>query len=182
MQLGKSIYLLPPVERLENTYEKDLWKRRAFHAFIEDPSVRLVGVEAGGSGIDDEQQSASLSKGSRGIMHGSLTYVLQDGEAGRIYDSRSIAAGLDYPAVGPELAWLKESGRAEFCAATDFEAIQGIKICLEFEHILPAIESAHAVNKTIHVAKELGKSADVVLVRLSAPSRPACYMVGVHGP
>ncbi|PLW15475.1 hypothetical protein PCASD_21248 [Puccinia coronata f. sp. avenae] len=135
----------------------------AFHAFIEDPSVRLVGVEAGGSGIDDEQQSASLSKGSRGIMHGSLTYVLQDGEAGRIYDSRSIAAGLDYPAVGPELAWLKESGRAEFCAATDFEAIQGIKICLEFEHILPAIESAHAVNKTIHVAKELGKSADVVL-------------------
>jgi tryptophan synthase len=138
---------------------------RAFHPFIEEPSVRLVGVEAGGTGIDEEQHSASLTKGSRGIFHGALTYVLQD-QAGKISTSHSISAGLDYPAVGPELAWLKENGRAEFCSATDFEAIQGIKVCAEFEDILPSIEAAHAVNRTIQVAKELGKAADVVLVRL----------------
>ncbi|KAA1079465.1 tryptophan synthetase [Puccinia graminis f. sp. tritici] len=134
----------------------------AFHPFIEQPSVRLVGVEAGGTGIDEEQHSASLTKGTRGIFHGALTYVLQD-QAGKICTSHSISAGLDYPAVGPELAWLKETGRAEFCSATDFEAIQGIKICAEFEDFLPSIEAAHAVNRTIQVAKELGKAADVVL-------------------
>ncbi|POV99070.1 hypothetical protein PSTT_13991 [Puccinia striiformis] len=134
----------------------------AFFPFIDEPSVRLVGVEAGGNGLDNEQHSAALTKGTKGILHGSLTYILED-QAGKIFNSRSIAAGLDYPAVGPELASLKEDGRAEFCSATDVEAIQGIKICLEFEEILPAIETAHAINKTIQVAKELGKGYDVVL-------------------
>ncbi|WAR62106.1 hypothetical protein PtB15_14B200 [Puccinia triticina] len=141
-----------------------------FYPLIDEPSVRLVGVEAGGNGIDDEQHSAALSKGTKGIFHGALTYVLQD-QAGKIFNSRSISAGLDYPAVGPELAWLKETGRAEFCSATDFEAIQGVKICAEFEEILPSIESAHAVNKTIAVAKELGKACDVVLC-LSGKGEP----------
>lgn len=111
-----------------------------FHPFIEDKSVRLVGVEAGGSGIDTAYHSATLAKGTVGVLHGVKTYLLQTKE-GQITETHSISAGLDYPGVGPEHAWLKDSGRAEYVAATDEEALRGFRMLAEQEGILPGEHS-----------------------------------------
>ena len=116
-----------------------------FHAFIDDPAVQLVGVEAAGEGLDTEHHAASLSQGTPGVLHGTLTYLLQDA-AGHVHPAHSISAGLDYPGVGPEHAYLKDIGRATYVAVTDHDALEGFKLLSRLEGIVPALESAHAVS------------------------------------
>ncbi|KAF4152410.1 hypothetical protein CNMCM6069_002180 [Aspergillus lentulus] len=133
-----------------------------FHPFSEDASVQLVGVEAAGDGLDTERHSATLSRGSVGVLHGVRTYVLQN-QHGQISDTHSVSAGLDYPGVGPELAHWKESNRATFLSATDAEALQGFRLLSQLEGIIPALETSHAVWGAVEVAKQLGPGKDLVL-------------------
>lgn len=132
-----------------------------FHAFVEDEGVALVGVEAAGRGLAGGEHSATLSAGRPGVLHGSLSYLLQD-EEGQVRTAHSVAAGLDYPGVGPEHAWLKESGRARYAAVTDEEALAGFRLLAETEGIIPALESAHAIAYLPRLAEELGRGALVV--------------------
>jgi tryptophan synthase beta chain len=115
-----------------------------FHAFVPDREVELVGVEAAGHGLASDQHSASLTRGRPGVLHGALSYLLQD-DAGQVHPAHSISAGLDYPGVGPEHSWLKESGRATYVAVTDDDALRGVKTLSRLEGIIPALETAHAV-------------------------------------
>ena len=115
-----------------------------FHAFVADREVELVGVEAAGEGLDTERHSASLSRGTPGVLHGSLSYLLQD-EHGQVHPAHSISAGLDYPGVGPEHSYLKQSGRAHYVSVTDTQALDGFQILSRLEGIIPALETAHAV-------------------------------------
>ncbi|EGG08317.1 uncharacterized protein MELLADRAFT_42943 [Melampsora larici-populina 98AG31] len=133
-----------------------------FYSFLPDKSVRLIGVEAGGSGTSGHEHSATLSKGTKGVLHGVLTYILQSSD-GQISETHSISAGLDYPGVGPEHAYLKDAGRAEYRVATDVEALKGFKMCVEQEGIIPALETAHAIWSTADVAREVGKDANIVM-------------------
>ncbi|QRW14412.1 tryptophan synthase alpha chain [Ceratobasidium sp. AG-Ba] len=133
-----------------------------FYDFVNEPGVRLVGVEAGGEGIDTKFHSATLSLGVPGVLHGVRTYLLQS-PSGQITETHSISAGLDYPGVGPEHAWLKDSGRAEYIVATDEEALRGFRMCTQLEGIIPALESSHAVWGTVQIAKTLPKDHDVVM-------------------
>ncbi|MEM1654872.1 MAG: tryptophan synthase subunit beta [Nitrososphaerota archaeon] len=136
-----------------------------FHPFIEDKEVKLIGVEAGGEGTELGKHSASLVRGLEGVLHGALTYVLQD-EDGQIAGTHSIAAGLDYPAVGPEHAYLKETGRAEYTTVTDDEALQAFLTLSRTEGILPALESAHALAYAIKLAENLSRD-EIIIVNLS---------------
>ncbi|WP_457642851.1 tryptophan synthase subunit beta [Persephonella sp.] len=136
-----------------------------FYPFIEDEKVQLIGVEAAGYGIETGQHAASLNGGSVGVLHGMKSYFLQD-EWGQIEDTHSISAGLDYPGVGPEHAYLKETGRAQYLTATDEEALEGFMLLSRTEGIIPALESSHAVIKAVEVAKQLGKDG-IVVVNLS---------------
>ncbi|MEM3897922.1 MAG: pyridoxal-phosphate dependent enzyme, partial [Nitrososphaerota archaeon] len=136
-----------------------------FHPFIEDKEVKLIGVEAGGEGTELGKHSASLVRGLEGVLHGALTYVLQD-EDGQIAGTHSIAAGLDYPAVGPEHAYLKETGRAEYVTVTDDEALQAFLTLSRTEGILPALESAHALAYAIKLAENLSRD-EIIIVNLS---------------
>ncbi len=120
-----------------------------FHPFLDDTSVRLIGVEAAGHGLDSGQTAASLSRGRPGVLHGNRTYLLQDDD-GQITEAHSISAGLDYPGIGPEHSWLHEIGRVEYVAATDTEALEAFQMCTRSEGIIPALEPAHALA---HVAK-----------------------------
>jgi tryptophan synthase beta chain len=115
-----------------------------FHAFIDDAAVELIGVEAAGEGLDTERHSASLSRGRPGVLHGSLSYLLQDDE-GQVHPAHSVSAGLDYPGVGPEHSYLKDSGRASYVSVTDREALDGFQMLSRLEGIIPALETAHAV-------------------------------------
>lgn len=133
-----------------------------FYPFSKDPEVRLLGVEAGGDGIDTHRHSATLTAGRTGVLHGFKTYVLQD-EHGQIQDTHSISAGLDYPGVGPELASWKESGRAEFVTATDAEALMGFRMLSETEGIIPAMESSHAIYGAVELAKTMRKDQNIVI-------------------
>lgn len=133
-----------------------------FYPFIEDHQVQLFGVEAAGYGLETGMHAASLNGGSIGVLHGMKSYFLQD-EWGQIEHTHSISAGLDYPGVGPEHAYLKESGRATYLTATDEEAIEGFFLLSRTEGIIPALESAHAVIKGVQIAKELGKGKIVVI-------------------
>ena len=133
-----------------------------FHAFIDEPSVRLIGLEAGGSGVASGKHAATLVSGTPGVLHGTRTYVLQD-ENGQTTESHSISAGLDYPGVGPEHAYLKEIGRAEYRAITDDEAMQAFDLLSKSEGIIPAIETAHALAGAIQIGKELGSSANILI-------------------
>lgn len=137
----------------------------AFTAFIEDPEVRLIGVEPSGRGLTYGDHAASLTKGAPGVMHGFKSYVLTDdkGEPAQVY---SIAAGLDYPSVGPAHAALKESGRAEYICASDKEALDAFKLLCRTEGIIPALESSHALAGALRIAAEMGKDKKV-LVNLS---------------
>ncbi len=137
----------------------------AFHPFIEDPGVRLIGCEAAGDGLDTGRHAATLSGGSPGVIHGMRTYLLQDGD-GQTLPTHSISAGLDYPGVGPEHAWLREVGRASYRAVTDAEAMAAFSLLCRTEGIIPAIESAHALAGALAVASELGPGA-ILLVSLS---------------
>lgn len=133
-----------------------------FYPFSNDPSVKLLGVEAGGDGIDTLRHSATLSGGTKGVLHGVKTYVLQN-EHGQIQDTHSVSAGLDYPAVGPELASWKDSERAKFIAATDEQAFIGFRLISELEGIIPALESAHGIYGAIELAKTMKPDQDVVI-------------------
>lgn len=124
-----------------------------FYPFIEDRQVLLIGVEAAGKGIETGMHAATLSKGSKGVIHGAYTYLLQDRE-GQILPAHSISAGLDYPGVGPEHAYLKESGRAQYVSVTDKEALEAVRLLTQSEGILPALESAHAVAYAMKIARE----------------------------
>jgi tryptophan synthase beta chain len=117
----------------------------AFHAFVDDAGVELVGVEAAGEGLDSERHSASLARGRPGVLHGSLSYLLQD-EHGQVHPAHSISAGLDYPGVGPEHSYLKDTGRAQYVAVSDREALEGFGLLSRLEGIIPALETAHAVS------------------------------------
>ena len=128
-----------------------------FHVFIPDEGVRLIGVEAAGEGVDTGRHAASIGGGSVGVLHGSMSYIVQDSD-GQIHETHSISAGLDYPGVGPEHAWLRESGRAEYVSITDEEAVAAFRLTCELEGIIPALESSHAVAYTVQsLAADLGK-------------------------
>lgn len=133
-----------------------------FYPFADDPSVKLLGVEAGGDGIETPRHSATLTAGSRGVLHGVRTYVLQDTH-GQIEPTHSVSAGLDYPGVGPELSSWKDSGRATFIAATDAQAFEGFRLISTLEGIIPALESAHGIYGAIELAKGMEKGKDVVI-------------------
>ena len=136
-----------------------------FDAFLDDAGVRLYGVEAAGDGVDTERHAASIERGRPGILHGARTYALQDAD-GQTVESHSISAGLDYPGVGPEHAWLADIGRAEYIPATDDEAMQALRLLSRTEGIIPAIESAHALAGAIRLGRELGPEA-IIAVSLS---------------
>ena len=136
-----------------------------FHPFIPDESVRLIGVEAAGEGLESGKHAATLCAGRPGVLHGNRTYLLQD-ENGQIIETHSISAGLDYPGVGPEHAWLKESGRAEYVAITDDEALQAFHDLCRLEGIIPALESAHALAYAAKIAPRMRKD-QLLLVNLS---------------
>ncbi|UCH50062.1 MAG: tryptophan synthase subunit beta [Betaproteobacteria bacterium] len=137
----------------------------AFYPYIEDKSVRLIGVEAAGFGISSGKHAAPLCAGKPGVLHGNRTYLMQD-DNGQITETHSISAGLDYPGVGPEHAWLKDSGRAEYVAADDKEALEAFHTLTRTEGIMPALESAHAVAYAMKLAPQMDKDA-VLLVNLS---------------
>ena len=136
-----------------------------FHPFLNDNEVALLGVEAAGEGMDTEKHAATLSKGSVGVLHGSKSYVLQDDD-GQIQEAHSISAGLDYPGVGPEHAWLKESGRVTYDAVTDTDAINAFKQLCRLEGIIPALESSHALAMGIKKASEM-QPHEIMVINLS---------------
>jgi len=136
-----------------------------FHPFLKDTGVRMLGVEAAGLGVATGKHAASIGAGKVGVLHGNKTYLLQD-ENGQIAHAHSISAGLDYPGVGPEHAWLKETGRAEYVSITDDEALQAFRLLTELEGIMPALESAHAVAQALKTAAQMGRD-QAILVCLS---------------
>ena len=133
-----------------------------FHPFLSDDQVQLVGVEAAGHGIETGQHAASLSGGRPGVLHGNRTYLLQDDD-GQIIDAHSISAGLDYPGIGPEHAFLHDTGRARYLSATDDEALTAFKLCAELEGIIPALEPAHALARVGEIAKDIGPGGIVLM-------------------
>ena len=137
----------------------------AFYDFVPDEAVGLVGVEAGGDGVDTDRHSASLSAGRPGVLHGSMSYLLQD-EHGQVHETHSISAGLDYPGVGPEHSFLKDSGRAEYLSVDDAQALEGFHLLCRTEGIIPALEPSHAVFHASRLAAQL-RPDQVVLVCLS---------------
>lgn len=136
-----------------------------FDAFLDDEGVKIYGVEAAGDGVDTDRHAASIERGRPGVLHGARTYVLQN-EDGQTIESHSISAGLDYPGVGPEHAWLSDIGRAEYIPATDDEAMQALRMLSQTEGIIPAIESAHALAGALRIASALGPD-EIVAVSLS---------------
>jgi tryptophan synthase beta chain len=153
-----------------------------FHAFIPDEQVRLYGFEAGGDGVETGRHAASITGGSAGVLHGARTYVLQD-EDGQTVESHSISAGLDYPGVGPEHAWLHDTGRAVYQPVTDAEAMAAFQLLCRTEGIIPAIESAHALAGTARIAKrlagELGRRPTIV-VNLSGRGDKDVHTAGAY--
>ncbi len=149
-----------------------------FHPFLDDATVRLVGVEAAGRGLDTQEHAASLSRGRPGVLHGNRTYLLQN-EDGQIQEAHSISAGLDYPGIGPEHAWLHEIGRVEYVAATDAEALDAFQLCTRTEGIIPALEPAHALA---HVAKIAPRMAadEIVLMNLCGRGDKDIFAVAEH--
>ena len=136
-----------------------------FHPYIPYAAVRLIGCEAGGAGIASGRHAASLTAGSPGVLHGNRTYLLQDAN-GQIIETHSISAGLDYPGVGPEHAWLRDSGRVTYVSATDKEALDALQLCTKYEGIIPALESSHAVAQAMKMAPAMARDK-VLLVNLS---------------
>jgi tryptophan synthase beta chain len=136
-----------------------------FHRFIDEPGVRLVGLEAGGEGVESGRHAARFATGTPGVLHGAATYVLQD-EDGQTLESHSVSAGLDYPSVGPEHAWLRDTGRAEYHPVTDEEAMEAFALLCRTEGIIPAIESAHALAGALRIGRETGPGT-IIVVNLS---------------
>lgn len=133
-----------------------------FHPFLADESVKLIGVEAAGEGLDTDKHAAAIRGGRPGVLHGNRTYLLQDAD-GQITDAHSISAGLDYPGVGPELSFLNDVKRATYLSATDNDALEAFQLCAKLEGILPALESAHALARIGEIAQDIGKGGIVVM-------------------
>jgi tryptophan synthase beta chain len=133
-----------------------------FHPFLDDRDVAIVGVEAGGKGLEGEEHCASLTAGRPGVLHGNRTYLLQN-EDGQIKDGHSISAGLDYPGIGPEHSWLKESGRVEYVPIMDDEALEAFQLLTKLEGIIPALEPAHALAEVVKRAPKMGKDQIIVM-------------------
>jgi tryptophan synthase beta chain len=147
-----------------------------FYPFVRDRKVRMLGVEAAGHGLRTGKHSASIQGGEVGVLHGSKSYVLQDIQ-GQITETHSIAAGLDYPGVGPELSYLRDCGRIQFDAATDDKAIEAIKLLAEVEGIIPALESAHAIAAVTRLAPRLNRH-QTIIVNLSGRGDKDMMTVG----
>ena len=135
-----------------------------FHSFLDDDKVEIIGVEAGGKGVNSKLHAASLTGGKPGILHGNKTYLLQDFD-GQIIDAHSISAGLDYPGIGPEHSWLNDIGRVQYKACTDDEALEAFHLCSKLEGIIPALEPAHALHITIQEAKKMKKD-DIIIMNM----------------
>lgn len=133
-----------------------------FHPFLDDPTVQIVGVEAGGKGLDTNEHCASLTAGAPGVLHGNRTYLLQDND-GQIEEGHSISAGLDYPGIGPEHSWLKDSGRVEYVAITDREALDAFQFLTRVEGIIPALEPSHALAEVMKRAPKMDKEEIIVM-------------------
>ena len=150
-----------------------------FHPFLDDADVEIVGVEAGGHGLDVENgHAASMSGGRPGVLHGNRTYLLQDGD-GQILEGHSISAGLDYPGVGPEHSWLKDTGRVTYVPATDREALDAFQLLTKVEGIIPALESAHAIAEVIKRAPKMDKDK-IIVVNLSGRGDKDVFTVAKH--
>jgi tryptophan synthase beta chain len=149
-----------------------------FHPFLDDTSVRLIGVEAAGHGLDTDKHAASLSRGRPGVLHGNHTYLLQDAD-GQIQEAHSISAGLDYPGIGPEHAWLHEIKRVEYVAATDDEALDAFQLCTRCEGIIPALEPAHALAHVAKIAPSLPADT-LILMNLCGRGDKDIFTVAEH--
>jgi tryptophan synthase beta chain len=151
-----------------------------FHAFVADSSVELVGVEAAGKGLASGQHAASLSAGSPGVLHGSLSYLLQDAD-GQVAPAHSVSAGLDYPGVGPEHAFLKESGRARYVAVTDSDALRAFETLARLEGIIPALESAHAVAYVIDHGRRWSDAGAVIICLSGRGDKDVAQVAAIQG-
>jgi tryptophan synthase beta chain len=149
-----------------------------FHPFLDEPGVRLIGVEAAGRGLDSGAQAASIERGRPGVLHGNRTYLLQDGE-GQITEAHSISAGLDYPGIGPEHAWLHDIGRAEYVGITDDEALAAFQLCTRTEGIIPALECAHALAHIEKIAPGMD-AEQIILMNLSGRGDKDIFTVAEH--
>lgn len=147
-----------------------------FHPFLDDKEVKIVGVEAGGKGLDGEEHCASITAGSPGVLHGNRTYLLQDGD-GQIKEGHSISAGLDYPGIGPEHSWLNDVGRAEYVPIMDHEALEAFQLLTRIEGIIPALEPSHALAEVIKRAPRMGKD-EIILMNLSGRGDKDIFTVG----
>jgi tryptophan synthase beta chain len=133
-----------------------------FHPFLDDKDIEMIGVEAGGKGVETGEHAASLTGGKPGVLHGNRTYLLQDDD-GQIIDAHSISAGLDYPGIGPEHSWLHETGRVSYVSATDGEALAAFQLCTRLEGIIPALEPSHALSHVGKIAPTLGPDHLIVM-------------------
>ncbi|MBR9905759.1 MAG: tryptophan synthase subunit beta, partial [Gammaproteobacteria bacterium] len=149
-----------------------------FYPFLDDPDVKMIGVEAGGKGVKSGLHAASLNGGTPGVLHGNRTYLLQN-EDGQIIDAHSISAGLDYPGIGPEHAWLHEQGRVEYVSATDDEALEAFQVCCRKEGIIPALETAHALAEVGKRAPSLPRE-HLMVVNLSGRGDKDMMSVAHH--
>ncbi len=149
-----------------------------FHPFLDEPSVRLIGVEAAGRGLDSGEQAASIERGRPGVLHGNRTYLLQNDD-GQITEAHSISAGLDYPGIGPEHAWLHDIGRAEYVGITDDEALDAFQLCSRAEGIIPALECAHALAHVQKIAPDMD-AEQIVLMNLSGRGDKDIFTVAAH--
>ncbi|MCA1493367.1 tryptophan synthase subunit beta [Sinorhizobium alkalisoli] len=147
-----------------------------FHPFLDDDGVRIVGVEAGGKGLGGDEHCASITAGSPGVLHGNRTYLLQDGD-GQIKEGHSISAGLDYPGIGPEHAWLNDIGRVEYVPIMDHEALEAFQTLTRLEGIIPALEPSHALAEVIKRAPKMGKD-EIILMNLSGRGDKDIFTVG----
>ncbi|MGD9915940.1 MAG: tryptophan synthase subunit beta, partial [Rhizobiaceae bacterium] len=147
-----------------------------FHPFLDDRSVRIVGVEAGGRGLSGEEHCASITAGSPGVLHGNRTYLLQN-EDGQIKDGHSISAGLDYPGIGPEHSWLNDTGRVDYVPIMDDEALEAFQLLTRIEGIIPALEPSHALAEVIKRAPKMGKD-EIILMNLSGRGDKDIFTVG----
>jgi tryptophan synthase beta chain len=149
-----------------------------FYPFLDDVSVEMIGVEAGGKGIETEEHCASLTAGKPGILHGNRTYLLQNSD-GQITEGHSISAGLDYPGIGPEHAWLKDIGRVQYVAITDQEALEAFKVCTRLEGIIPALEPSHAIAHLIKIAPEMSRDK-LIIVNLCGRGDKDIFAIAEH--
>jgi tryptophan synthase beta chain len=147
-----------------------------FHPFLDDESVKMVGVEAGGKGLEGDEHCASITAGSPGVLHGNRTYLLQDGD-GQIKEGHSISAGLDYPGIGPEHSWLADVGRVEYVPIMDHEALGAFQLLTRLEGIIPALEPSHAIAEVIKRAPKMGKD-EIILMNLSGRGDKDIFTVG----